>query len=285
MFFLLTRNLYLVFFFFSSRRRHTRCGRDGSSDVCSSDLGARRQGRLRPGQGVLDGCAAQRDGSGHAGVPRVGREPVRGHREHRGPAVRHARRRDRRTDRRARARRGEGRGAAGARHPDPGHVLALHDRRQLRRRVHGRGVLPAGRRREGAGPRAVRLGERPLRWSPAGRGRRRSFGMRLVDPALRVAAVVVAAALGGVTGVYEALLSPLYWHGFHVPLSPVAAMVVAADRTAEGDLIFAGTNWVGLVTLFAGSIAFALGVVPLVRASVAGPARTVSQSSPSTPGV
>src|SRR3989442_11268273 len=28
-----------VFFFFSSRRRHTRCGRDWSSDVCSSDLG------------------------------------------------------------------------------------------------------------------------------------------------------------------------------------------------------------------------------------------------------
>src|SRR5690554_6439413 len=28
-----------AFFFFSSRRRHTRCGRDWSSDVCSSDLG------------------------------------------------------------------------------------------------------------------------------------------------------------------------------------------------------------------------------------------------------
>src|SRR5690554_7468294 len=31
-----------VFFFFSSRRRHTRCGRDWSSDVCSSDLGISR---------------------------------------------------------------------------------------------------------------------------------------------------------------------------------------------------------------------------------------------------
>src|SRR5436305_9188935 len=31
--------LWLRFvFFFSSRRRHTRCGRDWSSDVCSSDL-------------------------------------------------------------------------------------------------------------------------------------------------------------------------------------------------------------------------------------------------------
>src|SRR2546429_7254444 len=29
------------FFFFSSRRRHTRCSRDWSSDVCSSDLSIR----------------------------------------------------------------------------------------------------------------------------------------------------------------------------------------------------------------------------------------------------
>src|SRR5690554_7131998 len=30
----------MMVFFFSSRRRHTRCGRDWSSDVCSSDLTA-----------------------------------------------------------------------------------------------------------------------------------------------------------------------------------------------------------------------------------------------------
>src|SRR3989449_4207467 len=30
--------LCFLFFFFSSRRRHTRCSRDWSSDVCSSDL-------------------------------------------------------------------------------------------------------------------------------------------------------------------------------------------------------------------------------------------------------
>src|SRR6266436_7147255 len=30
--------LYVCCFFFSSRRRHTRCSRDWSSDVCSSDL-------------------------------------------------------------------------------------------------------------------------------------------------------------------------------------------------------------------------------------------------------
>src|SRR3989449_11090818 len=33
-----TAGVFLVFFFFSSRRRHTRCSRDWSSDVCSSDL-------------------------------------------------------------------------------------------------------------------------------------------------------------------------------------------------------------------------------------------------------
>src|SRR2546429_5363732 len=31
-----------IFVFFSSRRRHTRCSRDWSSDVCSSDLKERR---------------------------------------------------------------------------------------------------------------------------------------------------------------------------------------------------------------------------------------------------
>src|SRR6266498_345280 len=35
------------FFFFSSRRRHTRCGRDWSSDVCSSDLGTGADREIR----------------------------------------------------------------------------------------------------------------------------------------------------------------------------------------------------------------------------------------------
>src|SRR5207245_3855161 len=34
-------------FFFSSRRRHTRCYRDWSSDVCSSDLELRALGAFR----------------------------------------------------------------------------------------------------------------------------------------------------------------------------------------------------------------------------------------------
>src|SRR5207245_5840143 len=38
-----------LFFFFSSRRRHTRCYRDWSSDVCSSDL---TDERGQPGRGT-----------------------------------------------------------------------------------------------------------------------------------------------------------------------------------------------------------------------------------------
>src|SRR6266498_5009042 len=71
-------------FFFSSRRRHTRCGRDWSSDVCSSDLwfgadggNAYVYGRPRPlverlfpmpveGEPVYRRCGV---GCGAAGVP------------------------------------------------------------------------------------------------------------------------------------------------------------------------------------------------------------------------
>src|SRR2546429_2714636 len=38
-----------VVFFFSSRRRHTRCSRDWSSDVCSSDLRHSRRATALPG--------------------------------------------------------------------------------------------------------------------------------------------------------------------------------------------------------------------------------------------
>src|SRR5207247_6435595 len=50
---------YVFFFFFSSRRRHTRSTRDWSSDVCSSDLGARQRRRpVQPGRPGL-ACAAR----------------------------------------------------------------------------------------------------------------------------------------------------------------------------------------------------------------------------------
>src|SRR5689334_24570542 len=48
--------LYIVFFFFSSRRRHTRWNCDWSSDVCSSDL------ELAPAGGTLPYGATKRWG-------------------------------------------------------------------------------------------------------------------------------------------------------------------------------------------------------------------------------
>src|SRR3989449_8314845 len=53
-------DLFCVFFFFSSRRRHTRCSRDWSSDVCSSDLTRYRlstdelRGRVEAALGELE---------------------------------------------------------------------------------------------------------------------------------------------------------------------------------------------------------------------------------------
>src|SRR2546422_1025717 len=45
-----------VFFFFSSRRRHTRCSRDWSSDVCSSDLAALNERADKRGARALAGA-------------------------------------------------------------------------------------------------------------------------------------------------------------------------------------------------------------------------------------
>src|SRR6266542_5611335 len=45
-----------ISFFFSSRRRHTRCYRDWSSDVCSSDLCASPNSETCPPRGA-SGCA------------------------------------------------------------------------------------------------------------------------------------------------------------------------------------------------------------------------------------
>src|SRR5256884_7407871 len=42
-----------VWFFFSSRRRHTRCSRDWSSDVCSSDLILIRGGKSASSARIL----------------------------------------------------------------------------------------------------------------------------------------------------------------------------------------------------------------------------------------
>src|SRR5262245_2182695 len=65
-------SLYSIFFFFSSRRRHTRCLSDWSSDVCSSDLdGGRRVvvvGAQRHIGTTLTALALARELSRHARV-------------------------------------------------------------------------------------------------------------------------------------------------------------------------------------------------------------------------
>src|SRR4051812_49947420 len=67
--------VWLVYFFFSSRRRHTRLTCDWSSDVCSSDLskpggawGVPPVKGLTPVEGVgIHGDPLRRDGALHIG--------------------------------------------------------------------------------------------------------------------------------------------------------------------------------------------------------------------------
>src|SRR2546429_5182626 len=77
--------LVLCFFFFSSRRRHTICSRDWSSDVCSSDLGIAPAPPCEGGGRRCDSCR----GRHFASVPQkpqdefcklviVGASPTRG---------------------------------------------------------------------------------------------------------------------------------------------------------------------------------------------------------------
>src|SRR5882724_2674432 len=54
----------MCFFFFSSRRRHTRCLSDWSSDVCSSDLGAPQSQRTR-----FDGALARGENLHRVALP------------------------------------------------------------------------------------------------------------------------------------------------------------------------------------------------------------------------
>src|SRR5690606_39355684 len=55
----------LIFFFFSSRRRHTIFSRDWSSDVCSSDLSLTAAGAGHGPQALLELRRAQRKVLGH----------------------------------------------------------------------------------------------------------------------------------------------------------------------------------------------------------------------------
>src|SRR5256885_6365491 len=66
----------MVFFFFSSRRRHTRLQGDWSSDVCSSDLTSMLSAIDHVGLAVEDIDATLALYSGSLGMPLVHRETV-----------------------------------------------------------------------------------------------------------------------------------------------------------------------------------------------------------------
>jgi hypothetical protein len=148
---------------------------------------------------------------------------------------------------------------------------------------------------------------KPERWPVPG----------LVGPALRVAGFVTALVLAALTATFEAFLTPLYWHQTRMPLALVAAvvgnvglvwftayvtgrrvaaagpalvwvviMVAASSRTSEGDLVLIDGNWVGIATMLAGSVAFALAGYRLILASTrpaAAPAATPAAAPAATP--
>lgn len=120
---------------------------------------------------------------------------------------------------------------------------------------------------------------RPPRWTALA---------RILDLTLRVAGGALAVFAALVTATLELLLSTvrvggqligvsvlvaivanlvLSWFAYHtvgrrwavaLPAVPwFALMAVAAIKTSEGDVLLAGDNWVGVVMIFAGSMAFA----------------------------
>src|SRR3712207_6858074 len=68
----------MIYFFFSSRRRHTRYWRDWSSDVCSSDLNADNAGpdSRRLAEAIQRHMLAALGHVGHAAVDRGAKEDL-----------------------------------------------------------------------------------------------------------------------------------------------------------------------------------------------------------------
>ncbi|GIG75770.1 hypothetical protein Pfl04_41740 [Planosporangium flavigriseum] len=128
---------------------------------------------------------------------------------------------------------------------------------------------------------------------------------------VRWAGMVIVVVLAAVSAIWEAFLTPLAWqwssggqaHFVRLPvalvlavvgnaglawlthrvtgkvlavLAPFAAwvvpMLVAAGRTSEGDLVLTSDNWVGLATMFAGALSFAVAAYWLVIRSIRRPA-------------
>ncbi|MER7005181.1 hypothetical protein ABT297_19325 [Dactylosporangium sp. NPDC000555] len=156
----------------------------------------------------------------------------------------------------------------------------------------------------------------------SGGGRRKlsSEWAHRLDIVITVAGLIVATLLAVALAIIEALYSPLRIGGVRVPVSLLMAVVtnpllgwfayattgrrlaallpaaawcviwiLAAGRTSEGDLIITNNNWVGLLTLFVGPLAFAIGIyVSTMRQRIAprrpsDPASGSSSSNASRP--
>ena len=172
---------------------------------------------------------------------------------------------------------------------------------------------------ETAEPSAPKRWQRPADW-PA------SPDVPQAETALKTVGIVIVVALAAMTALYEVLYSPLRAGGTRIPLSLGLAIVLnpllalaaywttgrrltallpglawclvfftGATKTREGDLLLTDNNWVGLVTLLAGPVAFAIAVfVPIMREQqrnlnaapatppAAAPASSASSASPRT---
>jgi hypothetical protein len=118
-----------------------------------------------------------------------------------------------------------------------------------------------------------------------------------LDLGMRIAGFVVAVLLAAFSAGVEAFLAPLYWGRFRLPVALLLAvagnlglvwftvrvtgrrlavagpalvwtalMIMASTRTTEGDLVLTGDNWVGIGTMLAGSLTFAVAGYRLILA-------------------
>jgi hypothetical protein len=144
---------------------------------------------------------------------------------------------------------------------------------------------------------------------PVGTGPAPSTGSD--GPWLPWVGMAIAVGLAAVSAVWEAFLTPLAWqwtsgghpHFVRVPVALVLAvvgnaglawytravtgktlavlapfvawtipMLFASAKKTEGDLVLTANNWVGLVTMFAGALAFAVAAYWLTVRSLRRPA-------------
>jgi hypothetical protein len=129
---------------------------------------------------------------------------------------------------------------------------------------------------------------------------------------LRVGGTAVGVLLGSATGVWEVFLSPLYVGRVPLPVAPVlaiatnlglvwftyfvtghkglallpgvawfAVMIISASKTTEGDVPIPGSDWMGLLAVLLGALAWGIAAYRMIL--VTGTDRAVS-GPPSGPG-